>query len=161
MFCTFVDDLKDWAARSKLTTDTVQALRTDGFTSLELIRLLTPDHITNIQKAHNLPYAQVLALLNAVKQLQEVSSAGHALNKSEYSENTLEKQPMFNRKQGQKITPTSLPVKGIVNLNFSQVIYFLTSLITNTFIYIVLYGIILNVLEFSKNIGTACIANSS
>lgn len=132
VFCTFVDDLKDSESRTKLATETVQALRTDGFTSLELIRLLIPDHITNImQKAHNLPYTQVVALVNAVKQLQDCS-AGHVLDKREYIENTLKKQPIFNLKQqAQEITQTSLQVKGIVNLNFSRVMYFLTSLVTN------------------------------
>lgn len=84
-----------------------------------------------MQKAHNLPYAQVLALVNAMKQLNEHRSAAHALDKSEYSENTLEKPPMFNLKHAQLTATRSLQEKGIVKGIYN-------------------YVIILSVLEFRK-----------
>lgn len=66
-------ELGNWAQSADLTPDTVKLLKKEGFTSLRLLRRLTPDLLAkNFQK--RIPLAQYVALTAALEDLRLESS---------------------------------------------------------------------------------------
>ncbi|KAK7098013.1 GTPase IMAP family member 9-like [Littorina saxatilis] len=62
--------MQAWAERYSIDTSTVQVLSDQGFTSLNLLRHLSPDDVTeSFQNPKLLPLAQCMALKHALKQL--------------------------------------------------------------------------------------------
>ncbi|PVD35172.1 hypothetical protein C0Q70_06453 [Pomacea canaliculata] len=72
-FSVKLEEIDNWAQSADLTPDTVKLLRKEGFTSLPLLRRLTPDLlIKSFQK--RIPLAQYAALTAALEDLRQESS---------------------------------------------------------------------------------------
>lgn len=87
-----------WAQSFELTQETLRFLREEGFTSINLLRRLTPEEIEKSLQLPGLPLAQCLALKEAVtklvkdivpmKLMQKVSEKSHETTTHPLAQNT-------------------------------------------------------------------------